>query len=120
MATYSVNEAGVKKARELINENEYVLESHWAKAQPATQDENEFIEDHGWDAYGAWHLGLHDEQDNPETKDRYGFCFGDFHKLHRRALIGAIDRAAEWHHDEIEAAARDLLDYLDSQTDSDS
>ncbi len=114
MATYSVNPAAVKKAKAMIDAHQYVLESDWSKAQPSTDQENDYIERNGYEAYGEWHLGLHDQQDNDQTKDRYGFCFGDFHRVHRQGLIAALDRAAEWHHDPIEHEARYLVEYLDS------
>lgn len=114
MATYSVNQAGVRQARALIDAHRYEIDSHWADAQPTTQDENDFIASDGWESYGAWHLGLKDQQDNPETKDHYGFAFGDFHKIYRQGLIAVIDRAGEWDHQAVEDAAHELLRHLDA------
>ena len=34
MATYGVNEAGVRRARELIDARQYVLDSDWGQVQP--------------------------------------------------------------------------------------
>ena len=48
-----------------------------------------------------------------ETKDRYGFPFGDFQRVHRSALIAAKVRAAQNDHDAIVDAADDLLTRLD-------
>lgn len=114
MTTYSVNRAAVDKATALIDAYQYVLESDWSEAQPTTDDENELIDRDGWETYGEWHLGLNDEHDDDHTKVRYGFCYGDFRRVHRQGLVGAIDRAAEWHHDAIESAARQLLEHLDA------
>jgi len=41
MATsYRVNESGVAKARELIDAQQYVLESSWSDVAPDADDEN--------------------------------------------------------------------------------
>lgn len=39
---------------------------------------------------------------------------GDFRRIHRSALIACVYRAAEWRHKEIELAAHELLQLLDS------
>lgn len=114
MATYSVNQAAVKKAKDLIEKRQYVVESDWGATQPSADDENGFIEAHGWDAYAEWFLGL-TEGANDETKARYGFVHGDFRRVHRTGLIACVYRASEWNHKEIELAAHDLLQLLDAQ-----
>ena len=113
MASYSVNPAGVVKARELIEARQYVLDSEWGDSQPTADDENAFLEDHEWGEYGEWHLGLTDGA-TEETKARYAFVFGDFRRLHRMGLIACRYRAAQWRHKEIELAAHDLLQHLDN------
>lgn len=112
MAKYRVNEAGIAKAKELIDARQYRVRSRWADVQPRAAEQNAFLKNHGWDEYGAWHLALK-EDTNDETKARYGFVFGDFRRLHRMGLIACHFRAAEWDHKEIELAAHDLLQYLD-------
>jgi hypothetical protein len=114
VATYSVNKAAVKKAKDLIEKGQYVVESDWGAAQPSADDENAFLEAHGWDAYAEWFLGL-TEGANDETKARYGFVYGDFRRVHRTGLIACVYRASEWDHKEIELAAHDLLQRLDAQ-----
>jgi hypothetical protein len=112
VASYSVNDAGVAKARELIEARQYVLSSEWNQAQPRADDENAFLESHSWDEYAEWHLGLTDGA-TEETKARYAFVFGDFRRIHRMGLIACHYRAAEWRHKEIELAAHELLQLLD-------
>lgn len=112
MASYSVNEPGIQNARRLIDARQYVLESTWGDVSPSPDDENAFLETHGWDDYADWHLALTDGA-NDETKARYGFAYGDFRRVHRMGLIACRFRAAEWHHKEIELAAHDLLQHLD-------
>ena len=112
MATYSLNEHAVAQARRLIDARQYVLDSVWGDVQPSADDENEFLESHRWDEYGAWHLGLTDGASD-DTKARYGFGYGDFRRVHRMGLIACQYRAAEWRHKEIELAAHELLQHLD-------
>ena len=112
MASYSVNPAGVARARELIDARQYVLDSEWGEVQPRAADENAYLEKHGWDDYAGWHLGLTDGA-NDHTKARYGFVYGDFRRLHRMGLIACLYRAAEWRHKEVELAAHELLQHLD-------
>ena len=112
MAEYTVNEAAVARARELIDARQYVLRSEWSDAQPRAAEENAFLAKHSWEEYGAWHLGL-TEGASDETKARYAFVYGDFRRVHRTGLIACVYRAAEWRHKEVELAAHDLLQRLD-------
>ena len=113
MASYSVNDRAVAHARQLIDARQYVLDSDWGDAQPSAADENAFLKSHSWDDYAKWHLGLTDGASG-ETKARYAFVYGDFRRIHRSALIACVYRAAEWRHKEIELAAHELLQLLDS------
>jgi len=112
MASYSVNEAGIARARERIEARQYVLDSDWGPSQPKAADENAYLESHSWDEYAEWHLGLTDGAAD-HTKARYAFVYGDLRRVHRTALIACVYRAAEWRHKEIELAAHDLLQLLD-------
>jgi len=116
MATYTLNERAMARARKLIEGRQYVLRSDWGDKQPDADDENRFLERHGWDDYAAWHLGL-TEGANDGTKARYAFVFGDFRRIHRSAIIACQYRAAEWRHKGIELAAHDLLQLLDGKAD---
>ena len=112
MASYSVNDAGVARARALIDARQYVLDSDWGERQPRAEDENRYLKSHDWDDYAEWHLGLTDGAAD-ETKARYAFVYGDFRRIHRTGLIACEYRAAEWRHKEVELAAHDLLQHLD-------
>jgi hypothetical protein len=114
MASYSVNPEAVAFAEHLIDTGQYVLTSEWGKVQPAPGQENEFLKKRSWDEYAHWHLGL-TEGAKDHTKARYAFVYGDFRRLHRMGLIACQYRAAEWRHKEIELAAHDLLQRLDSR-----
>ena len=113
MASYTLNERAVARARELIDARQYVLTSVWADVQPTAADENAYLERHSWDEYAGWHLGL-TEGANDGTKARYAFVYGDLRRVHRMGLIACHYRAAEWRHKAIELAAHDLLQHLDA------
>jgi hypothetical protein len=113
MASYTVNKAAVERARRLIDTRQYVLNSDWGQVQPNAEAGNAYLENHSWDEYAQWHLGLTDGA-NDETKARYAFVYGDFRRIHRTGLIACVYRAAEWRHKEVELAAHDLLQRLDA------
>ena len=115
MAKYSLNEAGVARARALIDARQYVLDSDWGRVQPDAAAQNAFLERHDWDEYAEWHLGL-TEGATDGTKARYAFVYGDFRRVHRSGLIACVYRAAEWRHKAVELAAHDLLQHLDRAT----
>lgn len=115
MASYSVNEAAVDRARRLIDARQYVLDSDWTADQPTAEDENGHLDRHGWEDYAEWHLGL-TEGATDGTKARYGFVYGDFRRVHRTALIACRFRASQWRHKQVELAAHDLLQHLDATT----
>ena len=107
-----LNEAAEQKATDLIKSRQYVKDSDWSEAQPSTDEENDYLEKHGWDDYGQWHLGIH-ENESKETKGRFGFPYGDFRRVHHAGLIAAKQRAAQQGYDAIEQAADRLLALLD-------
>ncbi len=113
MASYVVNPEGVEHCRQLIERRQYVLDSDWGAAQPDASAQNAYLEKHSWQEYAGWHLGL-TEGARDATKGRYAFVYGDFRRVHRSGLIACVYRAAEWRHKEVELAAHDLLQLLDS------
>ena len=115
MAKYTVNQDAVAKARQLIDARQYVLDSDWGDVQPKADAENEYLDSHSYQEYGAWHLGL-TEGANDDTKARYAFVYGDLRRVHRTGLIACVYRASEWRHKDVELAAHELLQYLDTTT----
>ena len=113
LASYTVNDRAVARARRLIESRQYVLDSEWGEVQPRAADENAFLESHSWEQYGEWHLGL-TEGAADDTKARYAFVYGDFRRIHRSGVMACHYRAAEWRHKEIELAAHELLQRLDA------
>jgi hypothetical protein len=112
LASYSVNDRAVARARKLIKARQYVLNSDWGEVQPRAADQDAFLASHSWDEYAEWHLGL-TEGSTDGTKARYAFVYGDFRRIHRSGIIACHYRAAEWRHKEVELAAHDLLQLLD-------
>jgi hypothetical protein len=110
-----LNETAYEYAQELIRDGKYVLDDRddWSEHQPSADDENRFIEEHGWGEYAKWHLGVDDEE-NEETKGRYEFPYGDFEQVHRCGVISAESRAGQYKHDDIESAAAHLHGMLDA------
>ena len=111
MPRYQVNDAGVAQARALIEAGTVDAETPWSDAAPSTDEENRLIEEHGHEAYGAWHLAV-DVDASEETKGRYRFPYGDLRTVNRAALVHAKQRASQNDHAEIERAADDLLQRL--------
>lgn len=96
----------------LIDDGDYDTETDWSDAAPSTDEENAVIDERGYDGYGEWHLGI-DTSASEETKDRYGFPYGDFSKVNRAALIHAKQRASQNDHDDVMEASDELLSHLD-------
>jgi hypothetical protein len=100
-------------AKGLIDEGKFVFDERddWSEHQPTTQQENEFIEKHGFAEYANWHLGINDEH-GEETKARYEFPYGDFKRVHRCGLLVAASRAGQYKHVDIEEAAQKLHEMM--------
>ena len=110
-----LNDTGYPHARELIENGRYVVDERdaWSEHQPSTQQENEFIEQHGIGEYRRWHLGIDDEE--PENhKAQYKFPYGDFARVHRCGVLAAENRAAQRRYFDIESAAAHLHGMLDA------
>lgn len=106
------NDNALEHAKKLIKEGKVVKDSDWSQAQASTDQENEFIDKDGWKTFGNWHLA-YDPDQSEETKERYGFPFGDFKKVHRSALIAIKQRAGQYDDSKIKKASDELLDMID-------
>ena len=109
------NQKAISKAKSLIKNHQYVVESSWSDAQPSSEKENKFVDKNGWKAFGDWYLGV-EADGHDETKEHYGFPYGDFKRLHRSGLIAAKKRAAQNHYNDIEKAADELLKLFEKLT----
>jgi hypothetical protein len=113
VASYTLNTEAVARCRRMIEAKQYVLDSDWGDVQPNADAQNAYLKNHSWEEYAQWHLGL-TEGARDETKARYAFVYGDFRRIHRTGLIACVYRAAEWRHKDVELAAHDLLQHLDT------
>lgn len=112
--TVKLNKKALDHAKKLIKGGKAVHDERddWSEHAPSTQDENAFIEKHGFADYSVWHLGV-DEDKSEETKGRYSFPYGDFTRTHRCAVISGESRAAQNDHEDIKKATQELLSLLD-------
>lgn len=111
-----LNKKALEQARKLVEQGKVVRDERddWSEHAPSADDENRFIERHGWDEYALWHLG-EDPDKNEETKGRYSFPFGDFSKVHRCAVISLESRATQNDHDDIAREDKRLLAQIDGE-----
>jgi hypothetical protein len=110
-----LNGPALKHARTLVREGKVVRDERdaWSEAAPSADEENRFIEEHGWTEFSHWHLGI-DKGENTQTKQAYSFPFGDFRKVRRSGVISGESRAGQYDHNEIRDELRKLLELIDS------
>jgi hypothetical protein len=111
-----LNKKALEHARKLVKQGKVVHDERdaWSEDAPSADDENRFIEKHGWDEYALWHLG-EDPDASEETKGRFSFPNGDFSKVHRCAVISLESRAAQNDHDDIAKETKRLLERIDGE-----
>ena len=110
-----LNRASFDQARTLIREGKFVADDRdaWSEHQPSAEQENRYIEEHGFAAYARWYLGVDDEEDE-DTKARYKFPYGDFERVHRCGVLAAESRAGQRKYYDIELATAHLHGMLDA------
>ncbi|WP_330461354.1 hypothetical protein OIB37_33520 [Streptomyces sp. NBC_00820] len=115
MTASKLNGTGYDHAKRLIEQGRFVADKDdWQEVQPSAQQENAFIEAHGFGQFAEWYLGVN-EQEPEETKARYSFPYGDFDKVHRSGLVAVESRAGQYKHHDIERAARHLRELIDER-----
>lgn len=114
--TVKLNEAALRHARKLVRDGKVVRDERddWSEHALPAREETAWREKHGWSEYAHWHLGI-DTDENEETKAHYSFPYGDYEKVHRCAVISLESRAAQYDHDEIAKAAKELLELIDAE-----
>jgi hypothetical protein len=110
-----LNERAFQHAKSLITDGRFVYDDRdaWSEHQPSAADENRFIDQHGFDEYARWYLGVDDEA-GEDTKSHYKFPYGDFEKVHRCGLLAAESRAGQRKYYDIELAVAHLHGMLDA------
>ncbi|UJP11509.1 hypothetical protein L2X99_08450 [Microbacterium sp. KUDC0406] len=116
-----LNEEALSHARGLLRRGEVAFDERddWSEHAPSTDAENAFIDEHGMAEFAKWHLG-EDSDATEGTKGRYLFPYGDFHRLHRCAVISGESRAGQYDHASIEDALRELLRGIDKKRKNES
>ena len=111
-----LNEPALRQARALVHDGKVVRDERdaWSEAAPTADEENAFIEEHGWTEYAHWHLGV-DKSEDRETKGAYSFPYGDFRRVHRSGVISGESRAGQHDHTAIRDAAKSLLQLIDEE-----
>src|SRR3954469_12787034 len=101
-------------AQQLVKQGRVVLDDRddWSEHQPSSAEENAFIEEHGWEAYRRWHLGV-DTTNAADTKGHFSCPYGVFADVHRCAVLSAESRAGQYDHDDIKSAAAHLHGMLE-------
>ncbi len=110
-----LNQKAYTHARRLIEQGKFVHDDRddWSEHQPTTQQENKYVEEHGFEEYSNWFLGV-EADENEDTKGRYEFPYGDFERVHRCGVLSAESRAGQYKHADIEHAAARLRDMIDA------
>ncbi len=113
--TIRLHRPGVENAEEHIARRQFVADDRdaWSEHQPTSDQENQFIAEHGILEYGRWHLGI--DPDAPSsTKSHYHFPYGDFEKVHRCGLLSAEVRANQYKYDDVAKASAHLHGMIDA------
>ena len=103
----TLNNRAFTHAKELISKGEFVKDERddWSEHQPSAEQENKYLEKHGWQDYGRWYLGVDDEM-GEDTK-----------KVHRCGVISAESRAAQQDYEDIDNAFAHLHGLIDGAHD---
>jgi len=110
-----LNKKALAHARQLIRDGRVVHDDRdeWSEAAPTAEEENAYIDRHGYAEFSKWYLGVDD--DRPEdTKGHYSFPYGDFSRVRRGGVISLESRAAQNDHHDIADATKKLLETIDS------
>ena len=112
-----LNRSAFEQAIQLIEQGKFVFDEKdmWSEHQPSAQEENAYLQEHGFGDYGKWYLGIDTDEDE-ETKERYKFPYGDFEKVHRCGVLAAESRAGQYKYADIEHAAAHLHGMIDGAT----
>ena len=112
--TDKTNPKGIAHANSLIASGDVIKPSAWN--HPTAQEENDYIDANGIEAYGKWHLGINSQAD-PKTKDHYHYVYtSDFKNVDRAGLIAIRQRSAQQGLDAVFAAAGKMLEKIDAKS----
>ena len=108
--TMQVHQEAVERAKQLIDEGKFRINTPWRDVQPTPTAVNRSLDQHGLSEFSQWFLAV--DPDAAEA-ERYKLPFGDFNSVHRSGVAAAKQRAAENQAPDVEAAADEILDLFD-------
>jgi hypothetical protein len=110
-----LNKQAFDHAKRLVEKRRYVFDEKDIRSehQPSAKEENEHIEENGFEEFGKWYLG-DDTDEKEDTKGRYKFPYSDFAKVHRCGVLAAENRAGQYKYNDIEQAAAHLHSMIDA------
>ena len=110
-----LNKQAFEHAKRSIEKGRYVFDEKdmWSEHQRSAQEENEYIQENGFEEFGKWYLGV-DTDEKEDTKGRYKFPYSDFTKVHRCGVLAAENRAGQYKYNDIEQAAAHLYGMIDA------
>jgi len=110
--TTGINKAGNTFANAKVDAGKVKEPQSWNP--PTMEQENKFIKENGWAAYGKWHLGI-DANADPETKAHWHYIYtSDFENVDRAGLIAIRQRAGQQKQTDVFNAAGKLLEKIDA------
>jgi hypothetical protein len=112
-AHLKVHNDAFEYAKQLIKQGKVnCSEDVWSADQPTPASEDAFLSDHDFKEYGKWFLATKEDTAR-DTKEHFEFPVGNFNEVYRAGVIAAKQRAAQFNHHDIEAAANELLELMD-------
>jgi hypothetical protein len=107
-----VNETGLAQALTLMKQAQFRLNTIWDANRPSPEVEDNYINQHGMDAYAAWHLAI-DTAAPDGSKARYQLPYGDFKSVHHTGVRRISQHAQRDGQTELVDAAEEILDLFD-------
>ena len=111
-----LNQQAVEHAQNLIKGRQYERNSDWSEAQPSAQEENNFIDQNGWEAFAKMAPSVRHRGERRDQESRQ-VPLEDFKKLHRSALVAAKKRAGSEDYNDVQSGADRLLEMLPGEND---
>lgn len=111
-ADLALHKQAFEFAKDLIRKGKVNCDANWKENEPRPAGEDEYLVQHGFKDYGKWFLATVEETSG-DTKEHYEFPIGDFSQVFRSGVIAAKQRAGQFKHTQVEAAAAELLELID-------
>ena len=107
-----LNPTGLRQALQLTEQAQFRLNTIWDRNRPTDAAADAYIEAHGLNAYGAWHLAI-DPTAAPDSKEYYQLPYGDYKSVHYTGVRSIQQNAERAGLTDVSQAAEQILDLLD-------